>query len=211
MAGRLLTGKTVHWHHERVAAGLTYVDQPEHVRLALSPLRRRLLGMLRTPASATRLAAELDLPRQRVNYHLRALEAAGLIELVEERQRRGCTERILRTRPGTFVVDPTMMIADDVTQVRDQYAAEHLVNVAAATVRDVARMQAGAAAEGKRLLTFTVEAAVRFAQPGDVHAFTDELADAVRQVVARYDSPDGRPYRMVVGGHPAPVDQGDNQ
>jgi DNA-binding transcriptional ArsR family regulator len=194
-----------------VTAGLTYVDQPEHVRLALSPLRRRLLGLLRTPSSATRLAGELGLPRQRVNYHLRALETAGLVELVEERPRRGCTERILRTRPGTFVVDPTMMIADEVVQARDQYAAEHLVNVAAATVRDVARMQAGAAADGKRLLTFTVEASVRFARPDDVHAFTDELAVAIRQVVERYDSPEGRPYRMVAGGHPAPADQGDKQ
>jgi DNA-binding transcriptional ArsR family regulator len=194
-----------------VTAGLTYVDQPEHVRLALSPLRRRLLGLLRTPSSATKVAAELGLPRQRVNYHLRALETAGLVELVEERPRRGCTERILRTRPGTFVVDPTMMIADEVVQARDQYAAEHLVSVAAATVRDVARMQAAAAADGKRLLTFTVEAAVRFARPDDVHAFTDELADAIRQVVDRYDSPNGRPYRMVVGGHPAPADQGDKQ
>ncbi|HEY7597232.1 MAG TPA: helix-turn-helix domain-containing protein [Actinophytocola sp.] len=194
-----------------MAAGLTYVDQPEQVRLALSPLRRRLLGLLREPASATRLAGELDLPRQRVNYHLRALERAGLVELVEERQRRGCVERILRTRPGTFVVDPTMMIADERTQARDQFAAEHLVDVAAATVRDVARMQAGAAAEGKRLLTFTVEAEVKFGQPHDVHAFTDALAEAVRQVVARFDSPDGRPYRMVVAGHPAPADMGDNQ
>jgi DNA-binding transcriptional ArsR family regulator len=182
------------------------VDEPERVRLALSPLRRRLLGLLRTPSSATRLAAELDLPRQRVNYHLRALEGAGLVELVEERPRRGCVERILRTRPGTFVVDPTMMIAGEVEQAHDQYAAEHLVGVAAATVRDVARMQAAAAVEGKRLLTFTVEAEVRFAQPQDVHAFTDELAEAVRHVVARFDSPDGRPYRMVVGGHPAPAE-----
>lgn len=190
-----------------MATGITYVDEPDQVRLALSPLRRRLLGLLRTPASATQLAGELDLPRQRVNYHLRALEAAGLVELVEERPRRGCVERILRTRPGTFVVDPTMMIADEVEQAHDQYAAEHLVNVAAATVRDVARMQAGAAAEGKRLLTFTIEAGVRFAQPHEVHAFTDELAEAIRQVVARFDSPDGRPYRMVVGGHPAPAEE----
>ncbi|HWM06080.1 MAG TPA: helix-turn-helix domain-containing protein [Actinophytocola sp.] len=189
--------------------GITYVDQPDQVRLALSPLRRQLLTLLRTPASATQLAATLDLPRQRINYHLRALETAGFVELVEERPRRGCVERILRTRPGTFVVDPSVMTvgeAEQFTQIHDQYAAEHLVAVAAGTVRDVARMQAGAAAEGKRLLTFTVEAQVRFGQPGDVHAFTDELAEAVRQVVARFDSPDGRPYRMVVGGHPAPAD-----
>ena len=61
-------------------------------------------------------------------------------------------------------------------------------------------------AAGKRLLTFTVETEVRFAEPGDVHSFTDELADAIRQVVARYDRPDGRPYRMVASGHPAPAE-----
>jgi DNA-binding transcriptional ArsR family regulator len=186
-----------------VPTGITYLHEPDKVRLALSPLRRTLLAHLREPASATQLAAVLDLPRQRVNYHLRALENAGLLELVEERPRRGCVERILRTRPGAFVVDPAVM-GTEFTQIHDQYAAEHLVGVAAATVRDVARMQARAADEGKRLLTFTIEAEVRFAHPGDVHPFTDALADAVRQVVARFDRSDGQPYRMVVGGHPSP-------
>jgi DNA-binding transcriptional ArsR family regulator len=189
------------------AARVALLDEPDRLRVGLSPIRRRLLERLRQPASATQLASELAMGRQRVNYHLRALEAAGFVELVEERPRRGFVERIMRTRPGTFVVDPTMMIADEVEQAHDQYAAEHLVNVAAATVRDVGRMQAGAVAEGKRLLTFTVEARVRFERPQDVHAFTDELADAVRQVVERFDNPDGRPYRVVAGGHPAPAEQ----
>jgi len=188
-----------------VPTGITYVDEPDQVRLALSPLRRTLLAQLREPASATQVAAVLELPRQRVNYHLRALENAGLVELVEERPRRGCVERILRTRPGAFVVDPAVMGAEP-TRGQDQYAAEHLVGVAAGTVRDVARMQARAADEGRRLLTFTVETEVRFRRPGDVHAFTDELADAIRQVVDRYDDPEGRPYRMVAAGHPAPAD-----
>lgn len=186
---------------------MTYLDEPDKVRAALSPLRRELLGLLREPSSATRLAAALALPRQRVNYHLRAMEQAGLVELVEERQRRGCVERILRARPGSFVVDPTVMTSGHeaaFTGIHDQYAAEHLVGVAAATVRDVGRMQATADEAGKRLLTFTVEAEVRFAEPGDVHAFTDALAEAVRQTVERFDSPDGRPYRVVAVGHPKP-------
>ena len=33
----------------------------------------------------------------------------------------------------------------------------------------------------------------------------EELAVAVGQVVERYDSADGRPYRMVALGHPSPV------
>jgi DNA-binding transcriptional ArsR family regulator len=179
----------------------TYLDEPEMVRRALSPIRRELLARLREPASATQLAAVLEMPRQRLNYHLRALEEAGLVELVEERPRRGCVERILRTRPGALVVDPTVIDAA-FTHVHDQYAAEHLVSVAAGTVRDVARMQAASADQGKRLLTFTVEAAVRFEKPQDVHAFTGELAEAIQAVVDRYDTAGGRPYRLIAGGHP---------
>ncbi|HEX4704573.1 MAG TPA: hypothetical protein VH352_20770 [Pseudonocardiaceae bacterium] len=40
--------------------------------------------------------------------------------------------------------------------------------------------------KGKRLLTFTLEAEVR----------------VVRQVVAKYDNENGRPYRLVALGHP---------
>jgi DNA-binding transcriptional ArsR family regulator len=182
---------------------LRYVEEPEKVRLALSPIRRRLLELLREPSSATQLAAVLELPRQRVNYHLRELEKAGLVELVEERQRRGFTERILRASAATLVVDPAVM-GRAVTQIEDQYAAEHLVDVAAGTVRDVARMQSAADAEGKRLLTFALEAEVRFAEPGDVHTFTDALTEAVRRTVAEFDAEGGRPYRLIAGGHPAP-------
>ncbi|WP_350278238.1 helix-turn-helix domain-containing protein [Kribbella sp. HUAS MG21] len=181
---------------------MQYVEEPEKLRLALSPIRRRLLELLREPSSATQLAATLDLPRQRVNYHLRELEKAGLVELVEERRRRGLTERILRAS-AAVVVDPAVM-GMAFTQIQDQYAAEHLVEVAAGTVRDVARMQSAADADGKRLLTFTVEAEVRFAEPGDVHRFTDALTAAVRRVVEEFDSEGGRPYRLIAGGHPAP-------
>ena len=63
---------------------------------ALSPFRLGLLEGLQQPESASGLARRLGLPRQQVNYHLRELERAGFIELSEARQRRGCTERIMR-------------------------------------------------------------------------------------------------------------------
>jgi DNA-binding transcriptional ArsR family regulator len=164
----------------------------------LSPLRRSLLELLKSPASATQLATALDLPRQRVNYHVRALEQAGLVELVEERQRRGCVERVLRARPGRSVD----------AGVQDQFAATHLVSVAAGVARSVERMSDAAADAGKRLLTFTVETTVRFGAPGDVHEFTSDLAEAVRQIALRYDTESGRPYRVVAMGHPGGSDAG---
>jgi DNA-binding transcriptional ArsR family regulator len=188
------------------AAGVDLVAEPERLRLALSPIRRRLLGRLREPASASRLAAELGLSRQRINYHLRALEQAGLLELVEERPRRGFTERVLAARADAFVVDPGVMGAVTAVEEQDRYAAEHLIGAASAVVRDVARMQSAAQREGTRLLTFTIEAELRFAAPADVERFCERLAELVAEAGAAHATTEGgRPYRLVLGGHPAPA------
>jgi DNA-binding transcriptional ArsR family regulator len=196
-----------------MSAAVALLEQPDAVRLALSPMRRTLLERLRTPTSATQLAAELALGRQRVNYHLRALEQAGLIELVENRQRRGCVERILVARARAFVVDPAVMagpspVATPSTKspdaAQDRFAAEHLIGTAAAIVRDVGRMQARADRQRTRLLTFTIDTEITFATPADLEYFASELAEFVARQAARLESPNGRRYRVVVGGHPAP-------
>ena len=185
------------------------VDEPERLRLALSPLRRRFLERLRVPASAAQLAAELSLGRQRVNYHLRSLEAAGLIELVEVRQRRGCVERILAARARAFVVNPAVLGARRAPAVRadvqDRFAATHLVDAAADIVRDVTRMQARADQQGTRLLTFSLDTDVSFATPQDMDRFVTAVAGALAREAARAHAPDGsRRYRVVLGGYPTP-------
>jgi len=182
---------------------IALVREPERVHLALSPARRRLLAALHEPQSATQVATAVGMTRQQANYHLRVLEAVGLVELVETRPRRGCVERILRATAGAFVVDPAVMQPADTVVAPDRHAAEHLVATAGAVVRDVTRMQA--AAGERRLLTFTIEADVGFAGPADVEAFTTELADAVATIGHRFHDPAGRRYRVVAAGHPAPA------
>ena len=183
-------------------SGVQLLAHDDQIRAALPPLRRRLLQLLDEPASAAELARRTDLPRQKINYHLRVLEDAGLVELVETRARRGCTERLLRATSSELVVDPQLVDGSDRVRSRDRYAAEHLSNIAARTVRDVTRLRDGAERTGKRLLTFTLETEIEFAQPADVHAFTGALADAVAELSTRYATPGGRRYRVIAGGHP---------
>ena len=193
---------------------LRLVEDPARLRAALTPLRRQLLTRLRQPASSTELAAALDLSRQKVNYHVRVLERAGLLELVEERRRRGCTERVLQATADAYIVDPGVMgPPESRVHVRDRFAADHLVATAAQAVRDVSRMQQAASAAGTRLLTFTVEAEVRFAQPADVHRFADLVTEAITAAAAEVATPDGtgRSYRVVVGAHPAPATTTDQE
>lgn len=64
-------------------------EDPAAAEAALDPARARLLAPLAEPRPTTMLAAAARLPRQKVNYHLRALERHRLVELVEERHRPG--------------------------------------------------------------------------------------------------------------------------
>ena len=186
-----------------VTSDVEVIESAAAATAALHPMRARLLAELAEPASAAQLAQRVGLSRQKVNYHLRLLEGAGMVELVEERKRRGCTERVMRATSKAFVVDPELLDSVPPAAVQDRFAAEHLVRVASSVVRDVARMQAAAERTDRRLLTFTVETEVRFAAPADVERFTTAVAGAVARTAHRFNTDGGQPYRIVLGGHPA--------
>ncbi len=169
------------------------------VSAPLPPLRRAVLEHLREPLSATEVAARLGESRQRVNYHVRALERSGLVELVEERPRRGCTERVVRATADAVVVEPAVIGSPG---AKDRFAADALLDNGARLVRDVAAARTAADERGQRLLTFSIEAEVGFEQPADLERFTDALADRIAELAAEF-GPGQRRYRVVVGGHPA--------
>ena len=181
------------------------LDDMDTALLALAPIRRRILAALTRPASAAGLAEQLGMPRQKIGYHLNALEAAGLVKLAEERRRRGFTERLF-VAARSYVLDPALMQAapdPDAVDAQDRHAADHLISTASTIVRDVARMRQDAAAEGSRLLTLTVEADVTFAAPAEFDAFTEELSAAVAALARKYAGPSGRRYRLTTVAHPA--------
>jgi DNA-binding transcriptional ArsR family regulator len=173
----------------------------------LNPIRRRLLTALQTPGSATSVAEGLGLSRQVVNYHVRALERAGLLEEVARRQRRGVEERIVRAAASWYLISPDALggLGEAPVAPTDRFSATYQVAVAARTIRDVAALAALAREAGKRLTTMTLDAEVRLATPAAREAFGNELASAVMKIVARYHdehAPDGRTYRLFAGAHP---------
>src|SRR5256885_8648728 len=87
------------------------IEEPAAAEVSLDPVRARLLAELAEPRSATGLAGRVGLPRQKVNYHLRTLERHGLVELVDERRRGNCMERVLQATAASYVISPAALAA----------------------------------------------------------------------------------------------------
>jgi len=189
---------------------LVVIDDPAAAGVSLDPVRVRLLAELVEPGSATTLAARLGLPRQRLNYHLRALEKYGLVELVEERKKGNCTERVLRASASAYVISPQVLggVQPDPAVAPDGLSARWLLALAARTVREVGELLIGARKARRKLATFAVDGEVRFASAADRAAFADELGQALRVLVAKYhdeSAPGGRSHRLLVAVHPKPT------
>jgi DNA-binding transcriptional ArsR family regulator len=182
------------------------IEDPTAAASALDPIRSRLLAELAEPGSASALAHRVGISRQKVNYHLRALELHGLVELVEERRHGGITERVLRATAATYVISPAALAeaAVDPEQAADRFSARHLIAVAGRLIREVGRLARGADAGGGRVPTFTIDTEIGFRSPEDRAAFADELTATVVELAARYHHDDGRPHRLVVAAHPTP-------
>lgn len=185
------------------------IEDPAAAAVALEPVRSRLLSELAEPASAATLATRVGIARQKVNYHLRALEAQGLVQVAGKRKWGGLTERLLVATAASYIVSPTALgpVATDPARAADRLSASYLIALGARIVREVSDLLRRSREIGKRLPTLSLDAEIRFRSAADRAAFSSALADAVTRLVSRYhdeSAPGGRSHRLVIVAHPLP-------
>jgi DNA-binding transcriptional ArsR family regulator len=185
------------------------IDDPATATVALDPVRSRLLSEMAEPASAATLATRVGLTRQKVNYHLRTLEAHGLVKVAEKRQWGGLTERLLVATAASYVVSPSALgpVASDPGRAADHHSASYLIALAARIIREVSALLHRSRETDKRLPSLSLDSEIRFRSAADLAAFSHDLANAVMQLVARYHDesvPDGRWHRLAAVAHPLP-------
>src|SRR5262249_28205446 len=160
---------------------LQLVQSPEKAAALLQPGRLALIEALEQPGSAAALARRLGVPRQKLNYHLRELEKEGFLELVEERRKGNCMERVVRAAAKSYLVGPhvTGRLAETAEAARDRFSVSYLIATAARIIRELANLAARARHSGKRLATLTLETEIRFASAASRTAFAEELANTL--------------------------------
>lgn len=184
------------------------LEEPAAAAVALDPMRSRILAALGRPGSATTLAATLGESRQKINYHLRTLEQHGLVRLVEERARRGLTERVLEASASSYVVSPAALGPSGADPAgTDRLSSRYLIAVAARLLREASTLARRAEQASRPLATLVIDTEIRFASAARRAEFTEELTRAVQRLAAEYHeeaAPGGRWHRLVVAAHPRP-------
>lgn len=185
---------------------LEVIDETDRALAVLDPVRAKVLAALVEPGSATTVADAIGESRQKINYHLRTLEDHGLVRLVEERPRRGLTERVMIASARTYVLSPAVLGESAANPRRtDRLSAQYLVAVAARLISEVGELARKARAADKALATLAIDTEIRFASAAERAAFTEELGATINDLVSRYHdeaAPGGRWHRLVVAAHP---------
>jgi hypothetical protein len=205
------------------ANALDLVADSGRTRIALQTPRPQILALARDPISATGIAARLELPRQRVNYHVRRLAAAGFLRRAGRRQRRGLQEQLWSVTARAFVLAPGVLgpEGDAAAMVpgadSSPTAASTGASAAAGTAGLLlltARMQhelghacrqtnAGGAAPP----VFAVDSELSFRSAAQRAEFAAALTKALTRVIAEHTEPTARSrrFRLVLGCYPLPT------
>jgi DNA-binding transcriptional ArsR family regulator len=182
------------------------ITEPAAVEALAHPIRRRVLEALRSPDSAAAVARAIGLPRQKVNYHLKELARAKLVQAAGERRKGQFIEKLYEAVAGTFVVSPQLAWDDEKRQgaLRDQISLRRLVGLGAQLQQDASGLLDRAAFDGEEIPSASVEAAVRFADEQARRGFMEEYLEALGPLLTKYGARRGREFRVSLAVYPDP-------
>ena len=185
---------------------LLVITEPRQAALLTDPVKTRILERLSVPATTAELAKLMDMPRQRLGYHVRQLEQAGLVETVAETWRGNCVGRKLRSVAKRFVVAPAEN--DNETDImQSRFSSARRVVQCARTIREIGQLAGDETEAARKLSSLALDTEVAFDNSDDQQAFSIELNEMLAALVARYDSASSgaRRFRLVAAAYPKPT------
>jgi DNA-binding transcriptional ArsR family regulator len=86
-----------------------YIDDVERAGLLLKPLRIELLRLMTEPRTCPELGQRLGETPQKIYYHVKVLEHAGLVEKVAERRVGGIMEGLYQAVARSYWLSPKLV------------------------------------------------------------------------------------------------------
>lgn len=118
-----------------------FIQTAEQAQKLLTPHRIALLQALVEPATCKRLAEHFAQSPQQINYHIKILVEAGLIQKVQERRVRGTVEATYQAKARSYWLAPHLVgQIGSQRQAKDQSSLRFLMSIAEELVSDLGRL-----------------------------------------------------------------------
>jgi DNA-binding transcriptional ArsR family regulator len=118
-----------------------YIEDVEQALALLKPQRLEILKRLAEPRTCPELAVIFDDSPQKIYYHVKALEAAGLVDKIAERRVRGAVEGIYQARARSYWLAPSLVGQIGLpSQARDQASLRVLLALAEDVIEDAGKL-----------------------------------------------------------------------
>ena len=159
------------------------LDQVGQIRALFKPIRLELLSELAEPRTCGQLAGVFHSSPQKICYHLKVLERAGLVKKVYEKRVRGIMEGYYQAAAGSFWLAPELVKdLGGERRANEQMSLGYLLGLAEQVQSEVAPLLDHEA----DIPVLGISAQVNLRQGSDRAEFLQELQAAVQRIAEKY-------------------------
>jgi DNA-binding transcriptional ArsR family regulator len=187
-----------------------YIEAVEQAAALLHPLRMDLLQRMDKPRTCPELAEMFDSTPQKIYYHVKALQNAGLIEKVEERRVRGVVEGYYQAKARSYWLAPSLVgqIGGGRT-AQDQTSLRFLLNLAEEIHDDIGHLGQKSEA-GSNVPSLGLSAHIYLPDGERRAAFLNDVQETFQALATKYGIPPdeidadliGKAFRMILACYP---------
>jgi DNA-binding transcriptional ArsR family regulator len=186
-----------------------YIEDVTQAMTLLKPIRLEILKRLDEPRTCPELAEYFDETPQKIYYHVKALEAAGLVDKVEERRVRGVVEGHYQASARAYWLAPKLVGQIGGERIaQDQMSLRVLLDLAEEVHDDIGKL-GNQSAVGRNVPSLSLSAHIHLPDANRRTAFLQELQEIFQQLARKYSLPeeealltDEQGFRLVLMCYP---------
>lgn len=190
-----------------------YIDDVDQATTLLKPIRLEILQRLDESRSCAELADYFGSTPQKIYYHVKELERAGLVRKVAEKRVRGTIEGFYQAQARSYWLAPQLVSQIGSEQAAsDQSSLRVLLDLAAEIHDDIGHL-GNRSASGESIPSLSLSAQITLPDATRRAAFLAELQTVFKQLATKYGTPsdevaitDEQGFRLVLMCYPSTED-----
>lgn len=167
-----------------------YIEDVDQAMTLLKPIRLEILKRMDEPRTCPELADYFGESAQKIYYHVKALEKAGLVEKVEEQRVRGVVEGHYQARARSYWLAPQLVGKVGGTQMtQDQVSLRVLLDLAEEVHDDIGKL-AHKSESGRHVPSMSLSAHIHLPNASRRQEFLEELQEIFQTLARKYGLPE---------------------